>query len=62
MSRTLRILIVGVVAVVAVGGYWKLLLAPKRAEAVALATKVATAAGPTRPDRRALIVTYRGRA
>jgi Tfp pilus assembly protein PilO len=42
VSRTYRIVLVAVVAVLAVGGYWKLLLAPKRAEANDLATQVAT--------------------
>jgi Tfp pilus assembly protein PilO len=40
VSRTFRILIVAVVAVVAVGGYWKLVLSPKRAQVTALETKV----------------------
>ena len=40
MSRNYRILIVAVVAVLAVGGYWKLALAPKRAQAVQLARQV----------------------
>ena len=59
MSPKLRILIMGVVAVIAVGGYWKLVLAPKRAEAVALATKVATQQAQL-AQTETLIVTYRG--
>ena len=41
MSRTFRILIVAVVAFGAVGGYWKLVLAPKRAQVAELDQKVA---------------------
>ena len=42
MSRTYRTLLVAVVALLAVGGYWKLLLSPKRAQATELSTQVAT--------------------
>ena len=41
MSRTLRILIVAVLALGAVGGYWKLVLAPKRAQVAELDKQVA---------------------
>jgi Tfp pilus assembly protein PilO len=41
VSRTLRILIVAVVAFGAVGGYWKLVLAPKRAQVAELDKKIA---------------------
>jgi hypothetical protein len=40
VSRNYRILMVAVVAVLAVGGYWKLALAPKRADAAQLAQQV----------------------
>ena len=53
MSRTYQILLVAVVALVAVGGYWKLVLAPKRAEAAALEQQIAVAARPSSPRRRA---------
>jgi Tfp pilus assembly protein PilO len=43
VSRTLRIVLAAVIAVVAVGGYWKLALAPKRAEAADLHTQIASA-------------------
>lgn len=41
MNRTYRILIVAVLAIGAVGGYWKLLLAPKRERAAALSNELA---------------------
>jgi Tfp pilus assembly protein PilO len=41
VSRTLRILIVAVVAFGAVGGYWKLVLAPKRAQVAELDKEIA---------------------
>ncbi|WP_156028162.1 hypothetical protein [Candidatus Solirubrobacter pratensis] len=40
MSRTYRIVIVAVLALGAVGGYWKLLLAPKRERAASLAKEL----------------------
>ena len=43
MSRTYRILSSRSSPLVAVGGYWKLALAPKRAEAAELEQKVAAA-------------------
>jgi len=57
MSRTYRTLIVVILAAVAVGGYWKFVLAPKRQEATALEQKVIeaqTQLGQT----RATIATY----
>ena len=50
VSRTFRILIVAVVAFGAVGGYWKLVLAPKRAQVAELDQQVAYSAGAARPD------------
>jgi Tfp pilus assembly protein PilO len=41
VSRTFRILIVAVVAIVAVGGYWKLVLSPKREQVTTLDGKIA---------------------
>lgn len=40
MSRTYKILAVAVVAILAVGGYWKKVLSPRREEAKTLATQV----------------------
>ena len=59
MSRTYRILLVAVVAVLAVGGYWKLLLSPKRAEATTLQTQVATEQAQLAQTQN-LIATYSG--
>jgi Tfp pilus assembly protein PilO len=42
VSRNIRILLIAVIAVVAAGGYWKLALAPKRAQAARLGKQVAT--------------------
>jgi Tfp pilus assembly protein PilO len=61
VSRTYRILIVAVLAVLAVGGYWKLALAPKRAEAADLAHQVA-AADAQLAQSRSLLTTYQGAA
>ena len=58
MSRTYRALLVVIVAAVAVGGYWKFALAPKRQEAAALEQQVIeaqTQLGQT----RATIASYR---
>jgi len=58
VSRTYRTLIVVIVAAVAVGGYWKFALAPKRQEAAALEQQVIeaqTQLGQT----RATIASYR---
>ena len=59
MSRSIRILLVAVVAVVAVGGYWKLALAPKRAEVVKLDASVATQEAQL-AQTQSLIATYQG--
>jgi Tfp pilus assembly protein PilO len=59
VSRTFRILLVVVVTALAGGGYWKLVLAPKRVEANALATKVAVAQQQL-AQTQALIATYKG--
>ena len=48
-----------VVAIVAVGGYWKLVAAPKRAEAAKLETEVATQQAQL-AQTQALITTYGG--
>jgi Tfp pilus assembly protein PilO len=59
VSRTYRTLLVAVLAVLAVGGYWKLALAPKRAEAQDLAKQVATADAQL-AQSRGLLATYQG--
>jgi Tfp pilus assembly protein PilO len=59
VSRTYRILLVAVVAVLAVGGYWKLALAPKRVEAADLAQQVATQKAQL-AQTEGLIKTYQG--
>jgi hypothetical protein len=59
VSRSIRILLVAVVAVVAVGGYWKLALAPKRAEAATLDQQVATQEAQL-AQTQSLIATYKG--
>lgn len=59
MSRTYKILLVLVVAVLAGGGYWKLALAPKRAEAADLEERVAVAEAQL-AQQQALVNTYRG--
>ena len=59
MSRTYKILLVLVVAVLAGGGYWKLALAPKRAQVVELDEQVAVAEAQL-SQSRALVNTYRG--
>ena len=59
MSRTYRILIVAVLAVVLVGGYWKLGLAPKRVEAAKLEQSVAVQEAKL-AQTQALIATYKG--
>ncbi|RKQ86938.1 Tfp pilus assembly protein PilO [Solirubrobacter pauli] len=59
MSRTYKILLVLVVAVLAGGGYWKLALAPKRAEAADLQERVAVAEAEL-AQQQALVNTYRG--
>jgi Tfp pilus assembly protein PilO len=59
VSRTFRLLIVAVVALGAVGGYWKLVLAPKRAQAVELEQQVATQQAALVQTQN-LIATYEG--
>lgn len=59
MSRTYQILIVGVLAIVAVGGYWKMVLAPKRAAIVALDQEIATHQAEL-AQTQSLIATYEG--
>lgn len=58
MSRTFRILIAAVLAVAAVGGYWKLVLAPKRAEAAKLEQQL-TSAQADLASAQGTIATYR---
>jgi Tfp pilus assembly protein PilO len=57
VNRTYRTLLVAVIAVVAVGGYWKFALAPKRAEAADLEQQV-VAAQAQLGQTRATIATY----
>jgi Tfp pilus assembly protein PilO len=59
VSRNTRILLTVVVAVLAVGGYWKLALAPKRVEAAGLAKQVATAQAQL-AQQQSLLATYKG--
>jgi Tfp pilus assembly protein PilO len=59
VSRTYRILLVAVVAVLAVGGYWKLALAPKRVQAADLDRQVATQQAQL-AQTESLIKTYQG--
>ena len=59
MSRTYKILLVLVVAVLAGGGYWKMALAPKRAEAADLQERIAVAQAQL-AQSQALVNTYRG--
>jgi hypothetical protein len=59
VSRSIRMLLLLAVAVVAVGGYWKLALAPKRAEAAKLDQDVAVAEAQL-VQTQSLIATYRG--
>lgn len=59
MSRTIRILLAGVIAIAAVGGYWKLALAPKRDEAARLEREVAVQTAQL-AQTQSLIATYQG--
>lgn len=59
MSRSIRILLVAAVAVAAVGGYWKLALAPKREQAKQLDQQVATQEAKL-AQTQGLIATYQG--
>jgi Tfp pilus assembly protein PilO len=58
VSRTYRILIVGIVAVLAVGGYWKFALAPKREQAAQLEQQV-IAAEAQLAQTQSIIATYK---
>ena len=59
MSRTYRILLVAVVALGAVGGYWKLVLAPKREQIAQLDEQVAAEQAQLAQTQQ-LIATYQG--
>jgi hypothetical protein len=59
VSRSIRLLLLVVVAVATVGGYWKLALAPKRAEAAKLGQDVAVAEAQLVQTQN-LIATYEG--
>jgi Tfp pilus assembly protein PilO len=59
VSRNYRIVLVAILAVLAVGGYWKLALAPKRAAAADLAKQVA-AADTQLAQSRGLLASYQG--
>jgi Tfp pilus assembly protein PilO len=58
VSKTYRVLLAAIVAVVAVGGYWKVVLAPKRVEAADLAQQVDTQKAQLAQTEN-LITTYR---
>jgi hypothetical protein len=58
VSRSFRILIAAAVAVAAVAGYWKLVLAPKRAEAAKLSQQL-TSAQAQLASAQSTIATYR---
>jgi Tfp pilus assembly protein PilO len=59
VSRTYRILLVAVVALGAVGGYWKLVLSPKRVQAAQLEQQVAEARAQV-AQTQGLITSYAG--
>ena len=59
MSRTYRVLLVAIVALGAVGGYWKLVLAPKREKIAQLDEQVASAQAQLAQTQQ-LIATYKG--
>ena len=59
MSRTFRILTVAVVALGAVGGYWKLVLSPKRVQVTELDEKIAYQQAQLAQTQN-LIATYQG--
>jgi Tfp pilus assembly protein PilO len=59
VSRNYRILLAAVAAILAVGGYWKLALAPKRVQAQALAKQVADADAQL-AQSRTLLAAYQG--
>jgi Tfp pilus assembly protein PilO len=58
VSKTYRVLLAAIIAVVAVGGYWKVVLAPKRAEATDLAQQVDTQKAQL-AQTESLIASYR---
>ena len=60
MSRNIRVLLIAVLALRAVGGYWKLALKPKRAEAADLAHQVATAQAQL-AQQQTLLASYQGK-
>ncbi len=60
MSRNTRVLLIAVVALLAVGGYWKLALKPKRAEAATLAHEVATQKAQL-AQQQTLLASYQGK-
>jgi Tfp pilus assembly protein PilO len=59
VSRNTRVLLTLVIAFVAVGGFWKFALKPKRAEAADLAKQVATQQAQL-AQQQTLLTTYRG--
>jgi Tfp pilus assembly protein PilO len=59
VSRNTRILLAAVVAVLAAGGYWKLALAPKRAQAADLAKRVAVQKAKL-AQQQGLLIMYEG--
>jgi Tfp pilus assembly protein PilO len=59
VSRTYRILLVAIVALGAVGGYWKLVLTPKREQIAKLDEQVASAEAQLAQTQQ-LITTYTG--
>jgi Tfp pilus assembly protein PilO len=60
VSRNTRVLLTAVVLFLAVGGYWKLALAPKRAEAADLAKQVATQQAQL-AQQQSLLASYQGK-
>jgi len=60
VSRNTRVLLIAVVAFLAVGGYWKLALKPKRAEAATLAHQVATQKAQL-AQQQTLLASYQGK-
>jgi Tfp pilus assembly protein PilO len=59
VSRNIRILLVAAIAFAAVGGYWKLVLAPKRVEAADLGKQV-NAQKAQLAQSQSLLATYKG--
>jgi Tfp pilus assembly protein PilO len=60
VSRNVRVLLIAVFALLAVGGYWKLALKPKRTEAADLAHQVATAQAQL-AQQQTLLASYEGK-